>query len=77
MSASLVQTFRAFAHNNAWANHRLLTACAGLSHDEFAELGWTEATGAADRAEAVRRRDCRLQDVHDAHEGLNGCVAKM
>jgi uncharacterized damage-inducible protein DinB len=23
------------AHNNAWANHRLLTACAGLSPDEF------------------------------------------
>ena len=30
MPAGLVQTFRAFACNNAWANHRLLTACANL-----------------------------------------------
>jgi uncharacterized damage-inducible protein DinB len=36
MPASLVQTFRAMAHNNAWANHRLLTACAGLTQAEFA-----------------------------------------
>jgi uncharacterized damage-inducible protein DinB len=35
MSASLVQTFSAFAYNNAWANHRLLTACEGLSQAEF------------------------------------------
>ena len=35
MSADLVQTYRAFAHNNAWANHRLLTACAALSQSEF------------------------------------------
>lgn len=35
MSAGLVQTYRAFAHNNAWANHRLLTACAALSQQEF------------------------------------------
>ncbi|MDD1517061.1 MULTISPECIES: DinB family protein [Bradyrhizobium] len=35
MPAGLVQTFRAFAHNNAWANHRLLTACAALSQVEF------------------------------------------
>jgi uncharacterized damage-inducible protein DinB len=27
--------FRAMAHNNAWANHRLLTACAELSDAEF------------------------------------------
>ncbi len=27
--------YRALAHNNAWANHRLLTACAALSEDEF------------------------------------------
>ena len=27
--------FRAMAHNNAWANHRLLAACARLSPDEF------------------------------------------
>ncbi|MCP3444437.1 DinB family protein [Bradyrhizobium sp. CCGUVB14] len=40
MSAGLVQTYRAFAHNNAWANHRLLTACAGLSQAEF-EAGRT------------------------------------
>ncbi|KWV51766.1 damage-inducible protein DinB [Bradyrhizobium macuxiense] len=36
MPASLVQTFRAFAYNNAWANHRLLTTCAQLSQAEFA-----------------------------------------
>lgn len=35
MPAGLVQTYRAFAYNNAWANHRLLTACANLSQDEF------------------------------------------
>lgn len=36
MSAGLVQTYRAFACNNAWANHRLLAACARLAPDEFA-----------------------------------------
>ena len=35
MSAGLVQTYRAFAHNNAWANHRLLTSCASLGQEEF------------------------------------------
>jgi len=35
MSASLVQTCRAFAYNNAWANHRLLTACGKLAAGEF------------------------------------------
>jgi uncharacterized damage-inducible protein DinB len=35
MPASFVQTYRAFAYNNAWANHRLLTACAGLSQQDF------------------------------------------
>lgn len=35
MPAGLVQTFRAFAYNNAWSNHRLLSACAGLSQAEF------------------------------------------
>jgi uncharacterized damage-inducible protein DinB len=35
MSPGLVQTFRAFAHNNAWANHRLLNACAHLTQQEF------------------------------------------
>ena len=35
MPADLVQTFRAFAYNNAWANHRLLTACAVLDQAEF------------------------------------------
>ena len=34
MPSGLVQTYRAFAYNNAWANHRLLTACAGLSQAE-------------------------------------------
>ena len=35
MSADLVQTYRAFACNNAWANHRLLAACAKLSPADF------------------------------------------
>jgi len=35
MSAGLVQTYRAFAYNNAWANCRLHTACANLSQDDF------------------------------------------
>jgi uncharacterized damage-inducible protein DinB len=33
--AGLVQTYRAFAYNNAWANHRLLSACAQLTDREF------------------------------------------
>jgi uncharacterized damage-inducible protein DinB len=35
MSDPLVTTYRAMARNNAWANHRLLSACAGLTQDEF------------------------------------------
>ena len=35
MSASLLTTYRAMAYNNAWANHRLLGACARLSQQEF------------------------------------------
>ena len=35
LPAGLVQTYRAFAHNNAWANHRLLTACAALAQADF------------------------------------------
>jgi uncharacterized damage-inducible protein DinB len=35
MSANIVQTYRAFAYNNAWSNHRLLTACQNLSQAEF------------------------------------------
>jgi uncharacterized damage-inducible protein DinB len=35
MSAGLEQTYRAFAYNNAWANRRLLTACAALSRADF------------------------------------------
>jgi len=35
MPAGFVQTFRAFAHNNAWANDRLLAACSRLSRQEF------------------------------------------
>jgi uncharacterized damage-inducible protein DinB len=29
--------YRAMAYNNAWANHRLLRACAQLSQDEFTQ----------------------------------------
>ena len=35
MPASIVQTFRAFAYNNAWANYRLLAACSKLSQEDF------------------------------------------
>ncbi len=35
MGASLAGSFRAMAYNNAWANHRLGTACAGLSDAGF------------------------------------------
>ncbi len=36
MPASNLQTFRAFAYNNAWANHRLLAACRKLPQEGFA-----------------------------------------
>lgn len=36
---SMVQSYRAFAYNNAWANHRLLRACAELSQGEFEAAG--------------------------------------
>ena len=36
MSASHLQTLRAMAYNNAWANHRLLTVCTNLTQAEFA-----------------------------------------
>lgn len=35
MPASHVQSLRALAYNNAWANHRLLQACAALSQAAF------------------------------------------
>jgi uncharacterized damage-inducible protein DinB len=35
MPASLVETYRALAYNNAWANFRLLAACGALSQEEF------------------------------------------
>lgn len=35
MSDAAVTYLRAGAHNNAWANHRLHAACAGLSQAEF------------------------------------------
>ena len=38
MPASHLQTLRAMAYNNAWANHRLHNACAGLSQAEFEAL---------------------------------------
>jgi len=33
----MVLPYRAMAHNNAWSNYRLLTACAQLSQDELTE----------------------------------------
>ena len=35
MPASHLQSLRAMAYNNAWANHRLLSACARLTQGEF------------------------------------------
>src|ERR1700756_1089369 len=35
MPASHLQTLRAMAYNNAWANHRLLNACSVLTQSEF------------------------------------------
>src|SRR5436190_19413927 len=35
MCVGLIQTHRAFAYNNAWANHRLLGACAELTQGEL------------------------------------------
>ena len=35
MSVDTIQSYRAFAYNNAWANRRLLGACGGLSQNEF------------------------------------------
>jgi uncharacterized damage-inducible protein DinB len=35
-AAGLVGHFVAMAHNNAWANHRLLLACEALTPEEFA-----------------------------------------
>ena len=35
MPASHLQTLRAMAYNNAWANHRLLSACAAPTQEEF------------------------------------------
>lgn len=35
MPSSPTRYFRAMARNNAWANHRLLSACAQLSDSEF------------------------------------------
>jgi uncharacterized damage-inducible protein DinB len=32
---AIVQAYRAFAYNNAWANHRLLVACQSMSQVEF------------------------------------------
>lgn len=34
--ASLAHHFQTMAYNNAWANHRLLKACAQLSEEDFA-----------------------------------------
>jgi uncharacterized damage-inducible protein DinB len=39
MPASHIQSMRALAYNNAWANHRLLSACARLSQAEFEAKG--------------------------------------
>jgi uncharacterized damage-inducible protein DinB len=35
MPAGFVQTYRAFAYNNAWANYRLLAACTNLAQEDF------------------------------------------
>ena len=35
MAASLSHHLATMAYNNAWSNHRLLTACSRLSHADF------------------------------------------
>jgi uncharacterized damage-inducible protein DinB len=35
LAAALLTPYRTMAYNNAWANHRLLTACAGLDANAF------------------------------------------
>src|ERR1700732_3489515 len=35
MPASHLLTLRAMAYNNAWSNHRLLSACVALTQSEF------------------------------------------
>jgi uncharacterized damage-inducible protein DinB len=35
MPASQLLTFRVMAYNNAWSNHRLLSACTALTQSEF------------------------------------------
>lgn len=35
MSTARVEHYRAWARNNAWSNHRLLTACAGLGEADL------------------------------------------
>ena len=35
LMTDVVLPYRTMAYNNGWANHRLLTACAGLSQSEF------------------------------------------
>jgi uncharacterized damage-inducible protein DinB len=35
MPTDLIQACRGFAYNNAWANHRLLSACAALDQKDF------------------------------------------
>jgi uncharacterized damage-inducible protein DinB len=35
MQIDAIRPYRAMAHNNRWANHRLLTVCAALSPAEF------------------------------------------
>src|SRR5437868_13365726 len=35
MGSTLSHHFATMAYNNAWANHRLLTACCKLSHADF------------------------------------------
>jgi uncharacterized damage-inducible protein DinB len=40
--SSLAEHLRAMARNNAWANHRLLNACAQLS-DDTARGAWASS----------------------------------
>jgi uncharacterized damage-inducible protein DinB len=66
MPADLVQTYRAFAYNNAWANHRLLTACAGLDQSEFE----AERTGFFPSLQATLNHICVIDLFYvDALEG--------
>jgi len=74
MCVELVQTHRAFAYNNAWANHRLLGACAELTQGEFE----VERTGFVERRDRLLMHLFQHQIHHrgQVHAMLSGTRIK-